>query len=348
MRKDIEKELGIDLSSLFSDLKYKRINFEGFTQFLLDKELINISVQGVNADTKIECTLNDIKKIVCPFAFKNTGKDEIIVSVDKVDVVRKFSTLTEDSSFFFVPLGINETNVTFKDKPWLKTDTVQIFPSYVKGDKDHPYSKGFPQPDLPETLKYNFTSEEKEFFSSYLEIYPIEEGLLSSKYPKEMIKNFTFPSHIVNLNNTLQSRPGELGKKWGSSIIWYPRVNATPISIDREHYIQTKDFVGIRYTMDYTQAVSPADHPYYTFQGMTNDGKYFILFRYAQLYSPNLERALKEGQMKKEDLKKENLEKEIYCNPSDKMTFQAVAEEENFSPSINELDDLIKSISLSY
>ena len=340
LRKNMDRTLQIRFKQVSPEYKKLLFKLKGFTQFLLDEKLINISFQGANSNTNIECEAEDNNTINCSFTPKNVGEDEVTISLDTTDVAYKFLTITKDPTFFLIPLGISEKNVTFKDKPWLKTDNAQVIPPYAIGEDNHTYSNLtiLRKPDLPGTLKYEFTSQEKEFESAYMEIHPIAEGLLSSKYPEEIIEDFIFPSTIVRLNDVLHNRPEELDNGT-DSIVRYPKIRTQPYIIQKEQYIQTETFTGIRYTLDYTPPRSPSEHPTYVFQGITNNEKYFILFRYAKLHSPNLERILEEGKQAVGIGK---------CDDFNYRTFLEVSEEKNFSPSINELDDFVKSISLSY
>ena len=83
-----------------------------------------------------------------------------------------------------------------------------------------------------------------------------------------------FAQEITDLKNLLAAKPAVIT----SSIPVLPPIPAAQVFRANVRYLDFKDGAGVGFITSYAQDVSPltADRPFYTFQGLTNDGQYYV------------------------------------------------------------------------
>jgi hypothetical protein len=134
---------------------------------------------------------------------------------------------------------------------------------------------------VPEGLDFENTVAEKP----YLKIYQIEEA---RAFFEDNSKEGTSKILESNLNLIMKGEPVKVGK--------LPSPNATQASWKEGEFLETKTLKGIRGVTLYAQeAFDPVDGEiFYTFQGVTQDGEYYITFCWPLLlptengYTPQL------------------------------------------------------------
>lgn len=152
-----------------------------------------------------------------------------------------------------------------------------------------------------------------------------------------IIENY---ENLDELENLFSGYTDESYEAMGK-IVNFPPVNAAPISPLNPEIIEFENGKGIRFTVGgYLQEGSSIEEPEYIFQGITNDKKHHIVFRYKGLKLQELEKLFDE--MTEDDMSAEEMndmfEKslEIYEN----------AKGEEFEPSLSKLDEFVESIEI--
>lgn len=102
------------------------------------------------------------------------------------------------------------------------------------------------------------------FHSPAINIYPLQEYINMNPDVADTI------NQLQNLLNNPVDQP--------DSIPFLPFWNAGPLFIAHVEYLEFNNIRGIRYLTQYGQAAWPINSHdmFYTFQGLTNDGKYYI------------------------------------------------------------------------
>lgn len=340
--------------NVFSDHEYNiHIELRGYLKDernllynkIVNEDRVNISVTGINKkNANIVCRIED--KLLCPFTFSNIGNDIITVSLlaDDGNLEESFFVSTKKSDFLQTPLGITEKNILFQENALFSLKEVKIIPRYYWHIEDHIYNSHHPQTilNLPETLRFDFASNNKVYLSNiYLEIYPLDPEIFNSQYYQENQERF--PSYIYDISQFLKDETLELDEFFESRGIGGMYSFRMPIdrrALSQKSYIETDDFLGIRYLSNYApQAVGPVEHPMYNFEGITKDQKYFVLFRYKKLHSPLLAEFYDNDPCGIDIVEKQH-------NCYTEKSFPLLNEEENFIPSLGELDTFIKSIEI--
>jgi hypothetical protein len=102
-------------------------------------------------------------------------------------------------------------------------------------------------------------------------------------------------ANIANLRQLLQDKPA-LGAYPSPGVDeppyyvpWLRPINATPMMHASVEYLDFQNGAGMRYLTQYAQALSVVNNEeiYYTFQGLTQDGEYYIAAR-LPVYHPDL------------------------------------------------------------
>jgi len=151
--------------------------------------------------------------------------------------------------------------------------------------------------------------------------------------------------YLQNLQALKQTIAGKPTLPEQLPILAFPPINAGPGPRSNISFLDFQNGTGVRYVIaGWYQAYEESDYPTYTYQGITADGKYQVLFRYSRLYSPQLDNYLEQQKLLKNDVYDNNNKARFdnYVSGS----FAALKTEENFSPSIEELDQFVKSIKI--
>ncbi len=170
-----------------------------------------------------------------------------------------------------------------------------------------------------------------------LTVYPISEVV--DWGPDEFANQFNLPYFVSNVRKLRELiRYGHFTENI-YPINNFPPVNASPVGTQRITRLSFSNGDGVRFLVSgYHQAVDPADHPKYIYQGITDDGHHLVVFRYGSLFSPKLERYLKSFVW--------GVDADAYNTRVEK-SFELLKQETNFSPSLEELDKFVKSIHVS-
>ena len=128
-----------------------------------------------------------------------------------------------------------------------------------------------------------------EFTVYTLENYPLQSLVEPRMFvlrvnDEEALNNYT-AKNIANLRQILQNKP-DLGaypiagvNQPPYYVPWLVPIHATPIMHAQIEYLDFQNGIGLRYLTQYAQALSVVNNQElcYTFQGLTQDGKYHII-----------------------------------------------------------------------
>jgi len=321
--------ISIDLRVIDADIK------DDFKKKLFDENLIELRVEGSNKNDGLDIFDKDWK-LSASYTAHNEGKDKIMLSIKGTDIRYEMDVSILDSSFFTIPMDMATEDVIFKTNDALSFDSIEI----AREGKSKQSGEGWWDIDLPGHLAFIFNSDGKKFEKAYLEIYPIAEGVIEEYERNDQSGDFLFLENIKNLKKNIDGKPvipEEL------DIRKFPPINASAGPSRDVDFIDFKNGTGIRYVIaGYYQAHDPSKFPIYRYQGITNDGKYYVLFTYSNLYSPDLESYLNKpmpqccGE-----------EQEVY-DEYVKESFAVLKNEKKLSPSIKQLDQFIESIEVKH
>ena len=94
---------------------------------------------------------------------------------------------------------------------------------------------------------------------------------------------FVFPVEGLSVNETANRNAGSLqallqNQQIGDSLPYLPLYNAAQVMHAKVGYLDFKNGHGVRYLTQFDQAILPINNHelHYTFQGLTNDGKYYV------------------------------------------------------------------------
>ncbi len=202
-----------------------------------------------------------------------------------------------------------------------------VKPQIAPLETGDPNTPGWPGP-VPEHYLFEFEGYplSETFHKSQILIYPIEDyaavnppaGDIAEKLDKEL-------SGIIDNNADQPFLP-----MWNAGQVFYARLDILPFTNGE----------GIRYLTCYAQAILPIDNYclFYTYQGLTIDGKYYV----SAIFPINLA-ALEQDEVKgrfKQDFQGD--EYEAYL--ADIGSLLSDARPEDFTPSLSDLDALVKSL----
>lgn len=181
----------------------------------------------------------------------------------------------------------------------------------------------------PDTTEFNFVGYKSinTYHQPRIEIYAVADYEQISDYAK---------TTIANLKSLLANKPADPGKE----IPFLPIFNAAQVFHSQVQYLKFNNGQGIRFVTQFDQAFLPINNLeiIYTFQGLTDDGQYYIsaILPVASNMLPSTDQVPADQQQTFGDtflqylqdiVKKLNAQK-----PSD------------FSPDLNLLDALIQSL----
>ena len=230
-------------------------------------------------------------------------------------------------------INITKDRVTFdKSSNLFKSFESEVLESVVSEETSFSMNQ-------PGRIKFTFVPKmppvyAPEWDEVSLTIYPISEVV--DWGPDKFANQHNLPYFVSNVRKLRELiRYGHLTENL-YPVNNFPPVNASAVGTQRVTKLNFVNGEGIRFLVSgYHQAVDPADHPKYVYQGITEDGHYFVVFRYGSLFSPQLEKYLKKI-VRGVDVDTYNTQVET--------SFDLLEREANFSPSLNELDQFIKSI----
>lgn len=124
-----------------------------------------------------------------------------------------------------------------------------------------------PWENNPEYIQFSFIGYalSETFHEAHIAVYPVKEyGTLSPAVKQE----------INRLRQLLADRPTTINE----SIPFLPMWNAAQVMKAQVKYLNFEQGSGVRFLTQYGQDVSPINNNalFYTFQGLTSDGKYYI------------------------------------------------------------------------
>jgi hypothetical protein len=116
-----------------------------------------------------------------------------------------------------------------------------------------------------------------EYTQITLEGYPISQHSLQAKiyiYPvEELIATNEGAGKVVETLRTLLQDPQEI-----KDMPFLPLMNQVQVMHTQIQYLEFKNGQGLRYLTEFGQGMVPVNNYelFYTFQGLTNDGKYYV------------------------------------------------------------------------
>lgn len=169
------------------------------------------------------------------------------------------------------------------------------------------------------------------FHDPKIRVYPVEEYQIISPYASETIDNLT---------ETLIAQPeGGLS----SNLPFLPMFNAAQLFTAKVAYFDFQNGSGVRYLTMYGQGLSPIDNRnlFYTFQGMTDDGQYYIsaVLPIINIGLPN------DGSSQVEDWIAFEENWETYL--SETLTWLEEQAPQNFYPNLENLDQMMGSFEIN-
>ena len=130
-----------------------------------------------------------------------------------------------------------------------------------------PDPNGAPSEFAPEhrQIQFNPYPLSGKFFNASVNIYPVAEFVQMRA---------DLQTQVQDLTNLLASHPAALP----ATLPLLPSFNAAQVFHTRESYIDFQNGSGIAFLTQYAQFYAPANNHdlFYTFQGLTSDGKYWI------------------------------------------------------------------------
>ncbi len=226
---------------------------------------------------------------------------------------------------------LSPEDISFSTGKPLSVEKSEIFARYLKRFEI------WSDINLPGGVMFEFSSNaSKKFEAATLKVYPIPQEVWSLRTQSDGSGKDYYAKNVQALKDVIDSNKRIPVIPEGSSLKNFPPVNAAPVGFGNALVLSSIGSKGVRFTLaGYYQAYDGANHPMYTYQGISEDGKYFIFFRYQSLYSSKLEKFY--SQFDKYHL---------YSNAEIKKTFDTLSEENNFQPSLAELDEFVKSIQI--
>lgn len=318
VRKDEEVVLGIRSSMA-------RFNLEEH----LSADDVKVSVEGANPTNDLQVTYNNNKKLFTgSYVAKNSGIDNMKVVLNgRIEFDAKIVVL--DNSFFAVPIDLGTENVLFSVGRGMSVKSSEIVLPSANNT-----GGGWCQMDIPGYVYYSFESDKKEFHGASLKVFPIAKGAVEKYDSGSPLYDYGYLHNVKELRRVLDEKTGADNRPGIAN--FPPIINAALGVIYDVDFFDFKNGSGVRYLIPgYNQAHDSCKYPTYTYQGITRDGKYLVLFRYEYLYSPDLDAFFNEPDSLKKDY-------DEYVKDS----CNALMGDKNLSPSLSELDKFARSIEI--
>lgn len=263
------------------------------------------------------------------------------VGSDKVEVAIKDSQIKYTSKInFYDNSFVIESDIDVEDVFFQAGNLFSIAnksvepPKFIDGFAEGLFD-GF---ETPGKVQYLFVpkSKNKTNDKAMLDVYVLAPSI-KELYSSEFVSNYVpaYLSNLKQLDNLLKQDFKDIS---GDMVPDFPPVNASRGGTYDIKILNFKGGKGVRFLVPgYFQAVGSAKQPAYVFQGITDDRKHHIVFRYNDLFSRNLEKELKNDPGFKDN------EKWI------QNTFKAVEfqGEKEFVPGVDKLDTFIESLEIN-
>jgi len=146
---------------------------------------------------------------------------------------------------------------------------------------------------------------------------------------------------IDQLQGLIASKPGEVTR----TLPLLPPLGASQVFHAQDKYVDTANGSGIRYISEYAQDVHPITNQdvFYTFQGLTGDGQYYIMFFYP-ISTTALPATIEDTDAAKDyDAFARNYESYL----TETVKALNAAAPADFRPSLDELDQWVKTIDVT-
>lgn len=214
--------------------------------------------------------------------------------------------------------------VSFEYPPALFANVNAQIAPWETGDPNTP---GWPGP-VPEHYSFEFDGYplQDTFHSPHIRIYPIQDYAAVNPPAGDIARELDEILRGSRVNDTsLPFLP-----MWNAGQVFFARSNIQPFGSGQ----------GIRYLTCYAQAILPIDNYclFYTYQGLTNDGKYYVSAIFP-VNLPVLEQAEVMSRFKQDF---EGDEYQAYLSYISSLLIDARAED--FTPNLNDLDGMLKSL----
>lgn len=263
---------------------------------------------------------------------ENDGIDVVNVTVGNISFSSKIVVY---SAAFLIPSSLELDQVSFGMNDFLKVEKKEKTDQKLRG-------VAWFDPDLPGSVTYTFSDAKNSDGDVSLTIYtvsPSVENFQSLPYVKEITDIPPYIENFLKLKEVISSYPNI--SKNSIPKLDFPPVNAACVGPNRSQFISSNGITGIRFMVyGCYQGVSVAEPPIYIFQGVTNDGKYHIVFRYDKMISPKLKNY-------KPNITKVTLESQEKIS-EESFNLLASEKDNDFQPSLKQLDDFVRSIKLNY
>jgi hypothetical protein len=168
------------------------------------------------------------------------------------------------------------------------------------------------------------------FHEAKIRVYPVDEFQIISPYAANVIND---------LQEALSSKPAGGSM---SNLPFLPMFNAAQIFSSKVAYFDFQNGSGMRYLTMYGQGLAPVDNKnlFYTYQGMTDDGQYYIsaILPVINIGLPN------DGSSQIEDWVAFEDNWENYL--SEILTWLEEQAPQNFFPDLDELDAMMASFNI--
>lgn len=125
-------------------------------------------------------------------------------------------------------------------------------------------------PEHTELLLQGYLLADK-FFTPHISIYPVQ------RY-SQLLPDF-IPGRVAELQTLIGGAPApDFGSSFGKSLPFLPTFNAGQVFFAKYQVVPFVDGSGIRFLTEYAQYTAPVNNHdlFYTYQGITNDGQYWV------------------------------------------------------------------------
>lgn len=159
--------------------------------------------------------------------------------------------------------------VRFSYDPELASDVEATLYAEKIGEPDYPIASIYPE---YVSLKFVVSIGEDDYRNAYLHVYPIAEY--------EEIAGDRVTEAVEELQTLLEERPELVSEE---KLPYFPHPNSAQIFFAGGEYLEFEGGSGIRYVTVFVQDASWAltnSSLLYTFQGITDDGNYYISARF--------------------------------------------------------------------
>ncbi len=307
-----------------------RINIKG-----ANESKLNVSQPNHDNDDKLKYTNYDRTfNYETKYTPQNDGIDIINISIGNVTLSSK--VIAYSTAFIMTPSSLDINQVSFDTSNFLKIEKTKKAAPYF-GD-----SGAWFDINTPSSIVYSFSDSQNDNGKASLTIYTVSpdvENFQSLPYIKEIPNAPIYIENFLKLKGVIGSYP-DIPKGKVPNLI-FPPANASCVGPNRPQFISRNEIKGIRFMIyGCYQAVDIAKPPTYIFQGITDDGKYHIVFRYDNMISPKL-------QNYNPQIVENTLENQAAAS-KESLKLLISEKDNDFQPALHMLDNFVKSIKLNY